>query len=429
MAGQYRSWGGYPLREQRATPFTAALPEEAMSCLAFGNGRSYGDVCLNSDGVLVDMRRQDRFLAFDVERGVLRCQPGVLLQDILQVALPRGWFLPVTPGTQLATIGGAVANDVHGKNHHQAGTIGCHLLSIELLRSDGQLLLCSPGTNAEFFAATIGGLGLTGMIVSVELQLKPVANAAVDVENIKFANLTEFFTLSEASADDEYTVAWIDCMASGAALGRGHFSRGNHSRALNPCVQAPQRRLAVPLTPPLSLINRWSLKAFNWLYYHRQRPKMVRSCQHYEPFFYPLDKIGHWNRIYGRPGFSQFQCVVPSADSPEAIADLLRLIARRQTGSFLAVLKVFGDKASPGMLSFPRPGATLALDFPYRGAETQRLFADMESVVMAAGGAIYPAKDAHMSPNAFRQGFPQWEAFEALRDPALSSDFWRRVSR
>ena len=426
-----QSWGRLPKATQqvqrlgnRDQPIAFAAP-----CLPHGNGRSYGDSCLNDGGSLLHTRGLDRFIAFDPATGVLEAEAGVLLSEIIPLVLPQGWFLPVTPGTKFVTLGGAIANDVHGKNHHLAGSFGRHVLGFTLLRSDGQQLRCTPSENSNLFAATIGGLGLTGVVLTVQVQLKRVSGPAITGESIKFANLAEFFAISAASdADWEYTVAWVDCLAKGAALGRGLFMRGNHAPALSAgLVKAPGLRLRVPFTPPISLINQASLHAFNALYYAKQRAHTLPCHWHYEPFFYPLDGIHEWNRVYGPRGFYQYQCVVPMAAAPEAIADMLGRIAASGQGSFLAVLKVFGDKPSPGLLSFPRPGATLALDFPNLGPATLKLLAELDVITLAADGAVYPAKDARMSPAMFARSFPQLETFRRWVDPAFSSSLWRRV--
>lgn len=427
---EYRAWG-------RLTPpatDVAELPRrpedvwdlaEGARLLPFGNGRSYGDCCLNTSGRLVDCRAASRILAFDEERGVMRCEGGVLLSEILERALPAGWFLPVTPGTKLVTVGGAIANDVHGKNHHRAGTFGRHVLRLELLRSDGRTVY-EPGDPSPWFSATVGGLGLTGIVLWADIQLKSVPGPLIHQETVRFGGLDDFFSLSEESDDHfEYTVSWIDCLAKGPKAGRGWFFRGNHMDDGRGDVRR-RRSLRFLLEPPVALVNGLSLRAFNLLYYHRPVP--APGPVHYEPFFYPLDSILDWNRMYGPRGFYQFQCVVPRAVGREAMAEILRQIGRSGQGSFLAVLKMFGDVASPGLLSFPRPGPTLALDFPNRGAKTRGLLGRLESVVREAGGALYPAKDATMSPEAFVAAYPAWEALESLRDPAISSDFWRRVT-
>ncbi|MGA0588052.1 FAD-binding oxidoreductase [Dyella sp. KRB-257] len=432
MATVGQSWGRYPAATQSVVVITdrhALLPTTDGSMLPHGNGRSYGDSCLNDGGTLLHARGLDRYIRFDSSTGLLECEAGVLFSEILELVVPQGWFLPVTPGTKFITVGGAIANDVHGKNHHKAGTFGCHVLAFELLRSDGSRRLCTPVDHPEWFAATIGGLGLTGLVTWARIQLRRIAGPWMSTEVHRFKDLTGFFRLSEASDRDyEYTVAWIDCAAKGRALGRGLFTRANHAPAYpdrRPAASA--RRLGVPLVPPVSLINPLSLRAFNTLYYHRQRQQVVHQTTHYEPHFYPLDGIRDWNRIYGPRGFLQYQCVVPPAAAEACVEQLARMISASGSGSFLAVLKQFGQRRSPGLLSFPRPGATLALDFPNRGAHTLQLLDRLDEVVAKAGGAVYPAKDARLSGKLFRQYFPAWETFHPFIDPRFSSSFWRRV--
>ena len=435
MARDYESWGRYPKDRQRAVPLRwrcDRLPLEglgAQSVLPFGNGRSYGDSCLNTGGVLLDARPLSRFIHFDPQQGILACEAGVLLSEILALVVPRGWFLAVTPGTQYVTVGGALANDVHGKNHHRAGTFGCHVRRFELLRSDGTRLLCSPDQNADWFAATIGGLGLTGLITWAEIELKPIPSPCVAQETIPFSSLDEFFAISSDSDERfEYTVAWVDCLARGREVGRGIFFRGNHATAeVGEIPSAPRLRRSIPVVPPVSLMNHWTLAVFNRLYYQTQRLRQNRSISHYQPFFYPLDSVACWNRIYGRNGFVQYQCVVPPEQGTQAMREILDRIARAGTGSFLAVLKAFGCRRSPGMLSFPRPGVTLALDFPNHGGKTLSLLDQLDEVTSSAGGAVSPAKDARMKPRHFEQYFPRWRDMERYLDPRFSSSFWRRV--
>lgn len=426
------SWGRYPQPyDQRLLMLRdrdAPLPDFTGTALPHGNGRSYGDSCLNSGGTLLCTRGLDRFIAFDAERGLLRCEAGVLLGEILDLVVGQGWFLPVTPGTKYVTVGGAIANDVHGKNHHVNGCFSEHVNGFELLRSDGSRRWCSADENADWFAATVGGLGLTGLITWAELRLQRVRGPWLNCETHRFGSLAEFFGLSAAAERDyEYTVAWIDCAARGAAAGRGHFIGANHA----PAADGPRpsrRRLSVPFTPPLSLINRASLRAFNTLYYHRQRARVQQALTHYEPYFYPLDAIGRWNRIYGPRGFLQYQCVLPPAAAEAGMGELLARIAASGSGSFLAVLKVFGTRKSAGILSFPRPGATLALDFPNGGPATFALLDALDEVVAAAGGAVYPAKDARVAGARFREYFPAWQTLQPYLDPKFSSSFWRRVT-
>lgn len=395
--------------------------------LPYGNGRSYGDVCLNDGGTLLAGRGLDRFIFFDAVGGVIDCEAGVLLEEIIDLVLGQGWFIPVSPGTRFVTVGGAIANDVHGKNHHRAGSFGNHVLEFELLRSDGCRLRCSRAENSEWYEATIGGLGLTGLILSAKLQLRRVPGPWLRGDSRRFHNLREFFSISrESDADYEHTVAWIDCAATGSGLGRGIFMRGNH--ALSTQRPPSERRLRVPFTPPVSLINQLSLRLFNYFYFHRAGAESVDVMWHYRSFFYPLDGILEWNRVYGPKGFFQYQCVIPEALAEEALEEMLRRIARHGTGSFLAVLKVFGGLRSRGMMSFARPGATLALDFPNGGARTLALLDSLDEITRAAGGAVYPAKDARMSPESFRTYFPNWERFRGFVDPKFSSSFWRRVT-
>ncbi|HRY15723.1 MAG TPA: FAD-binding oxidoreductase [Candidatus Competibacteraceae bacterium] len=428
------SWGRYPASHPRQVVScrdrqTLIPPVESNSCfLPFGNGRSYGDVCLNNDGALLLTRGLDRFITFDPASGILRAEAGVLLSEILALIVPQGWFLPVTPGTQFVTLGGAIANDVHGKNHHVAGSFGCQVRAFELLRSDGSRRFCAPSENTDWFQATVGGLGLTGLITWVEIQLQRIANPWIVAENRRFASLDEFLALdTEYEARYPYTVSWIDCAASGKTLGRGIYMAGMHAPPGLLKSPPPERRaLTVPFTPPLSLVNDLSVGSFNRLYYYLPRP--ARGLTPYQPFFYPLDNLLHWNRLYGPHGFFQYQCVIPPADAREALREILARIAASRQGSMLAVLKRFGEKTSGGWLSFPRSGVTLALDLPNRGQPTLDLLERLDEVTRQAGGAVYPAKDARMSGDSFRQYFPQWRKFSEYIDPRFSSSFWRRVS-
>lgn len=434
------SWGGvlradHPVVDLRAGASAwGEAGSEALadvgSWLPYGNGRSYGDSNLNPGGGLFNCRTMSGIRLFDAASGVVDCDAGVLLDDILDLAVPQGWFLPVVPGTCHVTVAGAIANDVHGKNHHSAGSFGNHVLSFELQRSDGQTLQCSPTGHSEWFSATIGGLGLTGIITSARLQLRRVDCDLMDVESIRFRSLDEFFELSAASAASwEYTVAWIDCAFAGRRLGRGLFSRANHAAAPVQATATPKARARrMPFTPPVSLVNPLTLKAFNTLYFHRQREDHVRRREHFRPFFFPLDALLEWNRMYGPKGFFQYQCVVPPEGDARRIRQLLEAIAASGMGSFLAVLKQFGDTPSRGLLSFPMPGTTLALDFPNRGQRLHRLFEALDRIVLDAGGRLYPAKDGRMDAAMFRAGSPRLSEFLPFVDPCLSSAFWRRVA-
>jgi L-gulonolactone oxidase len=409
------------------TDARAALTEFEGSVLALGAARSYGDVCLNRDGMLVCTTALDRMIAADWSTGVVRAEAGLTFDALLRITVPKGWFVPVTPGTTFVTLGGAVANDVHGKNHESAGTIGCHVRRMALARSTGEVLELSERDNAGLFRATIGGLGLTGVILWVELALKRISSSDIDVETLNIVNLEQFFRLSEDSNDWEHTVAWVDCLAKGRGLGRGLFMRGRHSPR-GALRLHHDSRFTVPLDAPSWLLNSATVRLFNLAY--RQRPWTTgRHTVHYDPFFYPLDSVLGWNRLYGRRGFFQHQSVVPSEVAVGAIRRLLTLTGEYQQGSFLAVLKLFGPRKSPGLLSFPMRGATLSLDLPNRGESTHKLLQAMTDVVMDAGGRVYPAKDATMSGEAFRLGYPNWAQLEARRDPKIMSDFWRRVTQ
>ncbi|WP_416223102.1 FAD-binding protein [Tianweitania sp.] len=398
------------------------------SLLGFGNGRSYGDSCLNDLGTLIDMRVTNRIIRFDASSGLIEVEAGVLLSDIVAYAAGQGWFPPVVPGTQFVTVGGAIANDIHGKNHHRAGTFGCHVESLVLLRSDGEVRHCSPKTNADLFAATIGGMGLTGLILSATIRLMRVPSLAIDQTATAFRNLDEFFDLApEGDRTSTYAVAWIDQMASGKQAGRGVLLAGNHAEDSAFATAKPGRLLRVPFQPPISVLNRPFIRVFNGAYRWKQgRTKQSRVG--YQSYFFPLDGVRDWNRLYGPRGLLQHQSVVPEDAAREAIPALLAAGRDESHASFLTVLKRFGDRPSRGLLSFPRPGYTLTLDFSDGGAPTRKLFERLDAITVDAGGAVNPYKDARMSPAVFERSFPNWRELEALRDPAFLSDFWRRTA-
>ena len=427
------SWGCYPKtahqhvhkpawNDQVPEILQAAVPG---SLLPYGLGRSYGDSCLNAGRELIDCRRLNRFLGFDESTGILRCESGVSLSDIVDVFLPKGWFLPVTPGTRFVTVGGAIANDVHGKNHHGAGTFGAHVSQIGLHRSNDGLVICNAEYNPDMLRATVGGLGLTGVIAWADIHLKRVAGPWIDAESVPFDSLNTFLELSRESNDRfEYSVAWLDCFA-GRNL-RGIFFRGNHAVDHGKEFQ-PKRGPMLPFALPGWTLNRYSVKAFNTAYYTIHAARKGAGVVAYDSFFYPLDAIRQWNLIYGRQGFLQYQCVIPETNL-EAFEELLDRIAHSGMGSFLGVVKQFGSAPAAGMLSFPRPGLTIALDFAMRGERTLQLMQSLDEVVLHSGGALYPAKDARMSPALFEASFPRWRSFVPYIDPKMSSSFWRRVT-
>jgi len=432
----YQSWGRYPqINKDKQDVYhvysdSFSFPDlnenDSASFLAYAQGRSYGDVCLNENGILLDTQHLDQFIDYDKEKGILRCEAGVTFETILQLIIPHNWFLPVTPGTKYISVGGAVANDVHGKNHHKVGTFGRHILKFELLRSNGDRIICSPTENTELFNATIGGLGLTGLINWVEFSLKKIPGSNIEQETFRFNNLNEFYKLSDDSNNNwEYTVAWIDCLASGDELGRGLFMRGNHCPS-NTRHKFTPAKFSVPFNAPGFLLNKYTVRAFNHLYF--KKPIKQYSKIDYNPFFYPLDAISNWNKLYGRKGFMQYQCVIPNEHREMAMTEMLSVISESGQASFLTVLKEFGDIKSPGMLSFPRPGITLALDFPNRGQVTLELLNRLDNITLKYSGFVYPAKDARMSAESFAKYYPNWKEFEKYIDPHFSSSFRRRVA-
>jgi FAD/FMN-containing dehydrogenase len=431
---EFESWGRYPKLAADITPlyWTTDFPlsqPPLTKMLPVGMGRSYGDSCLLENGTLVAARGLDRLLSFHPETGLLRCEAGVTLAEILDFAVPRGWFLPVTPGTKYVTIAGAIANDIHGKNHHVAGTIGSHVPRFELVRSTGERFECSPRDNPSWYKATIGGLGLTGLITWAELQLRPIVSRRIKYEGIKFVGIDEFVALSRASQHIEYTVSWIDCVSTGKNFCRGIFMQGDHSEIPDQLSPSPEPRLSLPFDLPSFMLNHYTVGAFNTAYYNRQFGKQKIALVDYEPFFYPLDSVMHWNRGYGKEGLLQFQCVLPwEPEQQFGIIEIMKAITQSGLASFLAVIKVFGDIGSPGLMSFPAPGITLALDFPIRDEVSFDLCDRLAAITAEHGGRMYPAKDARMSAPHFQQFFPQWQDFARYIDPAFSSSFWQRVS-
>ncbi len=426
------SWGRYPKVKHKLIHEIDCLSDDILpitsfKMLPYGQGRSYGDSCLNENGVLLSNKRLDNFISFDSKNGILRCESGVTLKEILAIGINKGWFLAVTPGTQHVSVGGAIANDVHGKNHHRVGTFGNFVKQFELVRSDGTHLVCSENSNSDLFKATIGGLGLTGLILWAEIQLRKIENPFIDMESIKFKNIDEFFDLSSQSDKSyEYTVSWIDCLSKGSSLGKGIFMRGNHSqKAPDELPKEPKLSpINFPITAPSFLLSKWNIKLFNFFYYNKQLKKKSKALVYYSSFFYPLDNIDNWNRMYGKQGFFQFQCVVPN----KAIKPILQAISKSGKGSFLVVLKQFGNIVSPGMLSFPKEGITIALDFPNKESQTLKLLKRLSDMVTEHEGSIYPAKDAIMSSRHFQSFYPKWNEFAKYIDPQFSSSFWRRVT-
>jgi FAD/FMN-containing dehydrogenase len=393
--------------------------------IAYGMGRSYGDVCLNPKGKLVNFSHLDKFIDFNYETGVIKCESGVLLKDINNLMVSKGWMLKTSPGTQMVTVGGAIANDVHGKNHHKVGTFGDAIKSLTLLRTSGDLIYCDEINNCDYLKATIGGIGLTGYILNAEIQLKPVSGPLIDVESIPYKSLNEFFKLSDESEEEwEYTVSWLDCLSGKNT--RGIFMRGNHSNSKK-IHKIQKKPINIPIDLPFSPINNLSLSIFNNIYFHVNKLNSGKSTRHYVPFFYPLDNITNWNRLYGKKGFYQFQCLIPRENRSVAIEEILEEISLSKSGSILSVLKTFGKKDSPGLLSFASPGVTLALDFPNKGSSTLSLLNKLHKIVSRYDGRLYLAKDACMSQEMFKETYKNYDQFLKFRDPGISSQMSKRL--
>jgi FAD/FMN-containing dehydrogenase len=409
------SWGRYPATENTVHTFKdvdglRALVLGKSELIAHGNGRSYGDSALADQ--VVHVLPYNYFQDFDETTGVLRCRAGVLLSEIIDTFLPRGWFPAVTPGTKFITVGGAIASDVHGKNHHVVGSFSDTVEEFTLMLPDGEVVSCSHDQNRELFLATCGGMGLTGLILDAAIRLEPVTSALIDQVTIKTGNLEQTFAAFEEYHDYTYSVAWIDCLAGGSGLGRSLLMVGEHA-AEGALTGSGPGRAGVPFDLPSFTLNTLTVKAFNTLYYNRVRQRVSRAQVGINSFFYPLDAVADWNRIYGRRGFTQYQFVLPLDSSFTGLEKILARIAASGKGSFLAVLKLFG-KGNANYLSFPMEGYTLALDFRIEPGLFD-LLDELDQIVLQYGGRIYLTKDVRVSREVFEAGYPQVETFRALR--------------
>jgi FAD/FMN-containing dehydrogenase len=430
----FESWGKYPAYQAKVLPlhwqtdYPQVLDGLHGGALAVGMGRSYGDVCLLKDGTLLKTTAMNRLLDFNAETGLLTAEAGITLAQILDFAVPRGFFLPVSPGTKYVTLGGAIANDIHGKNHEAAGSFGNHVPQFELVRSNGTRMLCSPRENPDFFAATIGGMGLTGVITWAQLRLKPIVSRMIDYEGIQFHGIDEFLALKDQYKHVEYTVSWIDCVSTGKNFARGIFMLGDHAKTAGELKPSGKPKLTFPFNAPGFMLNKGTISAFNTVFFHKQMKPHVKTQQDYEPFFYPLDAVLHWNRMYGKNGLLQFQFSPPWETSKDGTIAILKEIAGSGLASFLAVLKTFGDIPSLGMMSFPQPGIMFALDFPIKANLSFPLMQRLGDMTRDFGGRLYSAKDACMTPEQFKVFYPQWERFARYKDPVLTSSYWERVT-
>ncbi|WP_143306830.1 FAD-binding oxidoreductase [Chitinophaga vietnamensis] len=418
MQKRLANWGNYPAITSEEVAFTQ---EEQLrsyvgthsGLIARGNGRCYGDASLGEHSI--SMLKYDKVLAFDTDAGILEVQAGVTLDQLLDIIVPKGWFLPVTPGTKFITVGGAVASDVHGKNHHVDGAFSNHIIHMDVITGDGETVCCAPDQHADLFWATCGGMGLTGIITRVKFHLKKISTAYIKQTQIKARNLEEVIRLFETYKHYTYSMAWIDCLKKGDAFGRSILIVGEHAQPedLNasqqqaPLTLPAKRKLTVPFNLPSFVLNSFTVKAFNWLYYNKNTRREIRNVVPYEPFFYPLDAILHWNRGYGKAGFVQYQFVLP-LDRKDGLIAILRKISDKGWGSFLAVLKVFGNQES--LISFPMEGYTLALDFPVRKGLFPFLD-ELDEIVLQYGGRLYLSKDARMKQEVFWKSYPNAQHF------------------
>jgi FAD/FMN-containing dehydrogenase len=413
---QISGWGRYPKIDAEVI-----LPRDLLQASTLvrsdglliprGLGRAYGDSSLANR--VMETTNLQFFHSFDSVSGVLSCDAGVSLFEILKVFVPKGWFIPVSPGTRFVTVGGAIASDVHGKNHHLDGTFGQHVISLQLLLGNGEIVRVSPTENTALFNATSGGMGLTGTILSASFRLVPIKSSEIIETTIKAANLDAVLDGFAQFGDSTYIVAWIDCLAQGKNLGRSLLMVGEHAED-GPLTVADINPLTMPVDAPSSLLNPFSIKAFNALYYAKAQNGVSTRRRSFESYFYPLDQILQWNKLYGKAGFMQYQFVIPTSAGREGLRQILKTIAASGQGSFLAVLKTFG-KQNANYLSFPIEGYTLALDFKV----TESIFAlmdQLDQLVLQYGGRLYLTKDARMSEATFKTSYPNWQEFEAVRE-------------
>lgn len=435
-------WGRYPVQEcyvyrpeKRRGVSNILASAQDSTYLARGLGRSYGDAALNAHGGVIDMSRLNRMLAFDPETGVLECEAGVSFADILEVFVPRGFFLPVLTGTKFVTIGGAIANDVHGKNHHKDGTFSRFVEEFTLLTGSNDVITCSPTQNSDIFWATVGGIGLTGVILTARIRLRAVESAYVQVDYTRMPNIDA--ALAAFADSDEnylYSVAWVDCLATGKSLGRSVLMRGNHAprnavpAGKDPLSLKPKLQKSVPTDFPQFVLNPLAIRTFNTLFYGIYRSTQWKLVD-YDTYFCPLDSIHHWNRMYGKRGFGQYQVTLP-LDGGRGLIDLLERLSRSRCASFLAVLKRMGP-AGQGLLSFPFEGYTLTLDIPMRH-DLVGFLRELDRHVLEYGGRLYCAKDMAALPETYAAMYPRLDEFREIKaklDPhgRISSSMARRL--
>jgi decaprenylphospho-beta-D-ribofuranose 2-oxidase len=418
MKKKIANWGNYPVTEtdEKSFSFANQLTEAVLQSdhvIARGNGRCYGDASLEKN--TISTLKYDKILSFDTESGIFECQSGITLDQILEVIVPKGWFLPVTPGTKFITVGGAVASDVHGKNHHVDGSFSAHILEMDILLGSGETISCSPSLNNDLFWATCGGMGLTGVITRVKFDLKKIETSYIKQKQLKAENLEEVIQLFEQYRHYTYSVAWIDCLKKGKNFGRSILMLGEHAKVEDldsekrkKSLQLPKKKqITFPFNLPSFVLNQFTVKAFNFLYYGKNFKKEINNVVSYEPFFYPLDAVLHWNRGYGKSGFVQYQFVLP-LENKQGLIEILNRISQEGLGSFLAVLKVFGKQDD--LISFPKEGYTLALDFPVRNG-LFKFLDELDEIVLKHNGRLYLSKDARMNPEVFWKSYKNANRF------------------
>lgn len=396
--------------------------------LAHGMGRSYGDVCLNNNGEIILTENYKKIINFDIENGYIECESGFTIKELLEFIAPKGWFLPVVPGTSYVTIGGAVANDIHGKNHHIAGSFGNFVEEFKLITSKRKVFVCSLTENSELFKATIGGLGLTGLILSVKIKLKKINNEFIQTSVKRFYTFDQYLQLNKSlSQRYEYTVSWIDFnLKNNKKKLKGVYIYGNHSKDKVKKSKKFKYKLAVPFRPPFSIVNNFTINLINFIYFYLNKSD-ISKLQHYSSFFFPLDIISNWNKAYGNRGFYQYQFVVPEEHAKEVLDQVYLNLKKYNQRVCLGVLKSFGDIQSYGIMSFPRKGITLALDLQNKGPKTLELLTELDKIVLNNFGNIYPAKDARMSREVFNKINPRLKEFKNFIDPKFNSSFKNRV--
>ena len=410
------NWGRYPRIEKKESlfdniPVLDGFLSDADTLIARGMGRCYGDSSLGEN--IINTASFNRFLAFDDKEGVIECESGVTLDEILQVVVPKGWFIPVTPGTKFVTVGGAIASDIHGKNHHIDGSFSRHVLSLQIKCSDGTTYHCTPTDHADLFSATCGGMGLTGIILSAKIRLKKIATAYIRQKQLKAPSLDKLLELFNTYQDYTYSVAWVDCLSKGKSFGRGILMLGEHAEeqevkpGLDTLKVHKTPKFNIPFNFPSLVLNKLTIRLFNTLYYLKNLREEQDSVVHYDGFFYPLDNINNWNRMYGKRGFFQYQFVLP-LDKLDLLKEVMLLIAKNNKASFLSVLKVFGEQ--DGLLSFPMKGYTLALDIPY-DPHLDQFLDQLDLMISEGGGRFYLAKDARMKKETFWQTYQQADKF------------------